>query len=202
MYTAPNRFDEAQLDARVPVSLGTWHRHIDFCRAPAGVYGDPRFGFSGTIRTEDACTAAGGRFTPRIFGWMVHVWPNETVPAKVWAVDADGEMAHGSAAGESVYDQAKLPIAREKLPSMDVAAGDVARGAAIFTGNCASCHGAGGENGPDAPRLRGSGLTAGQVAYMVHDPHAIDPASTMPNLGLSAGDIADVAAYVASLSTR
>jgi hypothetical protein len=29
-----------------------------------------------------------------VFGWMVHVWPDETDPARVWAVHRDehGEM--------------------------------------------------------------------------------------------------------------
>jgi mono/diheme cytochrome c family protein len=199
MYTAPNRFDAAQLDARVPLSLGTWHRHVDFCWAPAGTYGDARFGFSGTIRTQAACDAAGGRFTPRIFAWMVHVWPTETTPSKIWAVDADDmEMEH--AGPVAIADQTTLPIPRSSLPSLAVDTGDVARGAAIFEGNCASCHGAGGANGPDAPRLQNSGLSAGQVSFMVHHPRAIDRASSMPDLGLSERDVADVAAYVATLS--
>jgi mono/diheme cytochrome c family protein len=198
MYTAPNRFDETQLDARVPLSVGTWHRHVDFCWPPAGARDDPRFGFTGTIVTKDACDAAGGYFTPRVLNWMLHVWTNETAPAKVWAVDADGEMSdHLNGA---IADQTKLPIALAKLPSPEVAPGDVNRGEAIFAGNCASCHGAGGANGPDAPRLRGSGLSAGQVSFMVRNPQAIDPASAMPQTGLSDTDIADVAAYVASIA--
>ena len=200
MYTAPNRFDEAQLDARVPLSLGTWHRHVDFCWPPQGVRGDPRFGFAGTIDTQDACDDAGGTFTPRIFNWMVHVWPNETAPAKIWAVDT-GEMAgHHHHAEGMIADQTSLPIPLERLPAAEVAHGDATRGETIFAGNCAACHGAGGVNGPDAPRLKNSGLTAGQVAYMVRHPRGVDASSAMPELGLSDRDVADVAAYVASLS--
>jgi mono/diheme cytochrome c family protein len=201
MYTAPNRFDASQLDARVPLSLGTWHRHVDFCAGPNGSVADPRFGFAGTIDTQAACEAAGGRFIPRVFNWMVHVWPLEHDPAKIWAVDAEGAMsAHHDRAGGTIANQTTLPISRERLPAVTVDAGDVARGAAIFAGNCASCHGAGGANGPDAPRLAGAELSAGQVAYMVRHPKGVDPSSEMPELGLSDRDVADVAAYVAGLA--
>jgi len=199
MYTAPNRFDEAQLDARVPLSLGTWHRHVDFCRPPLGIPSDQRFGVSGSIVTKDACQAAGGHFIPRVFNWMIHLWPNESDPRKIWAVDADMSMDHHDQTG-MVSDQNMLPIARDKIPSMAVAGGNVERGAAIFAGNCSSCHGAGGANGPDAPRLRGSGIARGQAAYMIRHPRAIDPASAMPDFGFTDRDVADVAAYVASLS--
>jgi mono/diheme cytochrome c family protein len=101
-----------------------------------------------------------------------------------------------------VADQHTLPIARDRLPVLAVDAGDAARGYAIFEGNCASCHGAGGANGPDAPRLAGSGLSAGQIAFMVRNPTAIDPASAMPLLGLSDQDVADVSAYVAGLAAQ
>jgi mono/diheme cytochrome c family protein len=203
MYTAPNRSSADALDARVPLSLATWHRHVDFCRAPFGTVGDPRFGIAGTIDTQAACDAAGGHFIPLVFNWMVHVWPTQSDPAKIWAVDADGEHGMGHTMGRgagAVFEQATLPISLNRLPSQDVAAGNVARGAAIFAGNCASCHGAGGVNGPDAPRLAGSGISAGQVAYMVSHPRGVDPSSAMPDLGLTSFDIADVAAYVASLS--
>jgi hypothetical protein len=36
MYTASNSADREVLDSRVPLSYGTWHRHVDFCKAPAG----------------------------------------------------------------------------------------------------------------------------------------------------------------------
>jgi mono/diheme cytochrome c family protein len=199
MYTAPNRFDAAQLDARVPLSLATWHRHVDFCWPPAGMRDDPRFGMSGSIVTKDDCEAAGGRFIPRVFNWMVHVWPNETDPRKIWAVDAGMSMGHHDGAG-MVSDQTTLPIPLDQIPSVAVALGDAGRGRAIFAGNCASCHGPGGANGPDAPRLRSSGITEGQAAYMVRHPRAIDPSSEMPDFGFTDRDVADVSAYVASLS--
>ncbi|MBD5635973.1 MAG: hypothetical protein IAI49_16010, partial [Candidatus Eremiobacteraeota bacterium] len=135
MYTAPNSSDADQLDARVPLSLGTWHRHVNFCWSRAAA-GDPRFGFAGSITTQAACDAAGGHFLPLVFNWMVHVWPLQHDPAKVWAVDAEGEHGMMHASG-TVFDQSSLPIAVGRLPSDDVAAGHAARGAAIFAGNCA-----------------------------------------------------------------
>jgi hypothetical protein len=98
MYTASNAVDQTELNARVPLSFGTWHRHVDFCRAPLWAplsqrFGPhARFGFEGSIHTKDACDAAGGTFIPRVFGWMVHVWPMEKTEAAIWAVDAHGSM--------------------------------------------------------------------------------------------------------------
>ncbi len=98
MYTASKSATEQQLDADVPLSVARWHRHVRICFPPAGAGRDPRFGLGGTIADANACAAAGGRWQPQIFGWMVHVWPNETDPARVWAVHRDehGEM-HGMA---------------------------------------------------------------------------------------------------------
>jgi hypothetical protein len=44
-----------------------------------------KFGFNGTIATKEACDAAGSRFFPVIFGWMVHVYPWENDQARIWA---------------------------------------------------------------------------------------------------------------------
>jgi len=204
MYTAANSVDRDGLDARVPLSFGTWHRHVDFCRAPPGAsHADrfpptARFGFAGSIVTRDACEAAGGKFIPLVFGWMVHVWPNEKTPEKIWAVDMNGSMEHGHMDGMVGTTFAGLPIALNRLPSTSVAAGDATRGATVFAQNCAACHGTGGRNGPDAPTLAGAGLSAGQVAYMVRHPKEIDHSSEMPVISLDDRDLADVSAYVAS----
>jgi hypothetical protein len=97
MYTAPRRASVAQLDARVPLSVAQWHVHANFCLPPhpfrmasytaRGPDGQPLFGARGTVATEAACEAAGGRFIPQVFGWMVHVYPFATDPAKIWAGD-------------------------------------------------------------------------------------------------------------------
>ena len=99
MYTASRDADTADLDRRVPLSIGTWHRHVASCTGPPGTprsaYLDAgaKFGLLGSIATKDACDAAGGTFKPIVFGWMIHVWPNETDQAKIWAVDPDGSMS-------------------------------------------------------------------------------------------------------------
>jgi hypothetical protein len=99
MYTASNSADREVLDSRVPLSFGTWHRHVDFCKAPPGtpladrMGPSARFGFNGSIETKDDCTKAGGTFLPVVFGWMVHVWPNEKTRAGIWAVDAHDSMS-------------------------------------------------------------------------------------------------------------
>ncbi len=88
MYTAPAWFSEDQLNQRVPLSVARWHKHVNLCFPPRGERSRAdwkRFGFGGSIATEQACEQAGGRWVPEIFGWMVHVYPFETDPAKIWA---------------------------------------------------------------------------------------------------------------------
>jgi len=96
MYTAPRHASLADLNARVPLSVAQWHLHTNLClprRGAAkefnarGSEGRPLFGLHGSITTEAACTAAGGGFFPQVFGWMVHVHPFETDPAKVWGAE-------------------------------------------------------------------------------------------------------------------
>lgn len=89
MYTAPKRATEDELNDRVPLSVARWHKHVNLCLPPKGAQQKPvnwqEFGFRGSIATEDACQAAGGRWFPQMFGWMVHVYPFESDPTKIWA---------------------------------------------------------------------------------------------------------------------
>ena len=89
MYTAPRSSTEGQLDERVPLSVARWHEHVNFCMPPKGTpVGEvdwKKFGFIGSIATQDACQQADGRWYPVMFNWMVHVYPFETDPSKVWA---------------------------------------------------------------------------------------------------------------------
>ena len=105
MFTAPKGSTPEQLNERVPLSVAEWHMHTNLCMPPRGqsqamlpARNTPsRFGFRGTISTEAACRAAGGRFLPSVFGWMVHVSPWEKNPALVWGThDSDD---HGMRAG-------------------------------------------------------------------------------------------------------
>ena len=83
MYTAPADASPQQLNAIVPLSIATWHRHVDFCGGPKSLpaneqFGpNARFGPQGSIHTEEACTAAQGLWIPVVFNWMTHVYPNE-----------------------------------------------------------------------------------------------------------------------------
>jgi hypothetical protein len=81
MYTMPASASLDELDARVPLGLVQWHLHTNIClprgeaaRDPANYTGrNAKFGPRGSITTEEACTAAGGRFRAQSLGWMVHV---------------------------------------------------------------------------------------------------------------------------------
>ena len=92
MYTAPARFSEEELDKRVPLSVAQWHQHVNLCRPPKGqeslmLQPHSDFGLNGSISTKEACEAAGGTFTPRIFGWMVHLYPYEKTMDAIWSVE-------------------------------------------------------------------------------------------------------------------
>lgn len=80
MYTMPKRAKESELDKRVPLSVTQWHLHTNLCvpkKDEERRYGElregkPLFGLTGTVTTRDACDAVNGKFTPVLFGWMVH----------------------------------------------------------------------------------------------------------------------------------
>ncbi len=102
MYTDSFGASEEELNERIPLSIAQWHKHVNMCVPPQQqgdwLFGNPRFGLSGSITTEAACTAAGGSFKPHLSGWMTHVYPFEKDPAKIWQAagkgDDHGEM-HG-----------------------------------------------------------------------------------------------------------
>ncbi len=89
MYTAPKRATEDELNERVPLSVARWHKHVNFCMPQKGTEWQQvnwkQFGMRGTISTEAACEQAGGVWRAQVFGWMVHVYPFESDPAKIWA---------------------------------------------------------------------------------------------------------------------
>lgn len=96
MYTDRIAATEEELDGRIPLSIAQWHQHTDFCLPPRGDWEDlvgpnARFGLKGSITTEAECKAAGGRFLSHVFGWMVHVYPFEADPARVWRVGMDDD---------------------------------------------------------------------------------------------------------------
>ena len=84
MYTAPKRYQEDDLDKRVPLSVAQWHEHVNLCQPSKGqeremLSAHPRFGLNGSITTKEECEAAGGN--------MVHVYPFEKNPKDVWSLE-------------------------------------------------------------------------------------------------------------------
>lgn len=89
MYTMPKRASEEQLNERVPLSVAMWHLHTNLCMPPKDQRQSAdwtKFGLHGSIATQEACDAAGGKFHPSIFGWMVHVYPYESSPDRIFAM--------------------------------------------------------------------------------------------------------------------
>jgi len=106
MYMARYGATEEELDARVPLSIAQWHVHLNLCvpQQPEQrnwLMGDPTFGLNGSITTAEACRAAGSFFRPHLSGWMIHVYPFETDPTKVWSAGMGDEhgMEHNSMPG-------------------------------------------------------------------------------------------------------
>jgi hypothetical protein len=95
MYTAPADVLPQQLNAIAPLSIATWHRHVDFCGGPKNLptaeqFGpNARFGPQGSIHTEEECSAAHGLWIPLVLDWMTHVYPNE--PQKWGGMDMEME---------------------------------------------------------------------------------------------------------------
>jgi hypothetical protein len=92
MYTAPKQATWEELDKRIPLSIAQWHAHVNMCVPPADkkkeAWGpNAKFGLAGSIANKTDCEAAGGKFMPQIFGWMVHVYPLEQKPEDIWSVD-------------------------------------------------------------------------------------------------------------------
>ena len=89
MYTMPKRATEDQLNARVPLSVAMWHLHTNLCMPAKSELRSSdwaKFGLRGSIATQEACDAAGGKFSPVIFGWMVHAYPYEDSLDKIFAM--------------------------------------------------------------------------------------------------------------------
>lgn len=92
MYTMPRKASEEQLNERLPLSVAMWHQHTNLCFPRVGHLRDAdwtKFGLKGSIATQEACDAAGGRFHPIVFGWMTHVYPYADSPDKIFAMHMD-----------------------------------------------------------------------------------------------------------------
>ena len=92
MYTAKKDATEDDLNERIPLSVAQWHAHVNLCLPPRDNKEDvlpnsTQFGLRGSIATKEACDAAGGKFYPQVFGWMVHVYPFEQKQADIWSLE-------------------------------------------------------------------------------------------------------------------
>ena len=84
--------------------------------------------------------------------------------------------------------------------SVAVAAkGDPSHGQAIFTANCASCHGAAGAGGGIGPTLKGEKTRKNMAAAVTWIKNPMPPMPKLYPSPLGDKDVADVAAYVESL---
>jgi len=98
MYNAMPNATPADLDSRLPTSIAHWHEHVDFCAvSPDSIRAGVVKADAATaarwleITTPQECAAVGGRFVPRIFGWMAHVYLfSGDDPKTIWGED------HGS----------------------------------------------------------------------------------------------------------
>jgi hypothetical protein len=90
MYTAPQNWTADELNAVAPLSIATWHRHVDFCGGPRNLPLEEQFGPharlgpQGSIHTEEACSQAHGLWIPVVFGWMTHVYPTAKSSDEMW----------------------------------------------------------------------------------------------------------------------
>jgi dienelactone hydrolase len=130
MYTASAEVAEAALDQKIPLSIAQWHEHVNIC-LPAGsnraetLKPNTRFGLRGSISTKDECDRAGGRFLPRLFGWMVHVYPFEQTSERIWSLERQMQNAMD-------MEPVNVPRAATQLVGGAVA-GTVANGSTAIT---------------------------------------------------------------------
>jgi hypothetical protein len=97
MFTDRVNASEDELNQRIPLSIARWHKHTNFCGAPANKVKEyfgahPKFGMFGSIHTKEACDAEGGVFYPVIFSWMIHVFPYEDNFKDIFSMNDD--LAH------------------------------------------------------------------------------------------------------------
>ena len=87
LYTASQFASESELNRRVPLSVARWHAHVNICMPPeqSSIASDwKKFGFEGSIDSEEECQKANGNFYPQMFGWMLRVFPFEKSFDKIW----------------------------------------------------------------------------------------------------------------------
>jgi hypothetical protein len=100
VYTAKKYATEDELDARIPLPIAQGHAPVNLCLPPDDTNQEDvlpastKFGLRGSIATREECAAAGGRFFPQVFGWMVHVYPFEQNQADIGSVERQMNRKH------------------------------------------------------------------------------------------------------------
>jgi hypothetical protein len=80
MYTLGKNASLDRLNARVPLGIARWHKHVNWClpkkndqsRWAERKNGAPVFGPESAIATQAECDAVHGDFYESVFGWMLH----------------------------------------------------------------------------------------------------------------------------------
>jgi hypothetical protein len=99
MFTMRPNATEDDLNQRIPLSIVHWHKHINFCAAPADRVKEylgqhPKYGMFGSLHTKAACEAERGTFFPVMFSWMIHVFPYESDLNDVFSMNDDVAHVH------------------------------------------------------------------------------------------------------------
>jgi cytochrome c551 len=96
----------------------------------------------------------------------------------------------------TIFVLAQLHPAMEEASSSapPPASGDAAHGQELFTENCASCHGDGGQGGGVGPPLAGNTITIADARSRIENGGGV-----MPGNLVSGQDLADVLAYLQTI---
>lgn len=96
----------------------------------------------------------------------------------------------------TVFVLAQLHPAKEGAPSSapPTASGDAAHGQELFSENCASCHGEGGQGGGVGPMLAGNPISIADAQSRIENGGGVMPANIV-----SGQDLADVLAYLQTI---
>ena len=68
------------------------HKSVHAETGPGAACGFDEVWSDGIDRHKESCDAAGGRFYPIIFGWMVHVYPYEADARKRFGSSEETEL--------------------------------------------------------------------------------------------------------------
>ncbi len=206
--------DDERLAAQ---GLAHFRRHCVACHGAPGVAPEP---FALGMAPAAANLAHTGReWTPAQLFWVIKyglkmtgmpAWTYRLSDEEIWAVVAFLRVLPGLSPRDYQALQAP-PVARPAPRAQE--APDPQRGkAAIQQYGCATCHsipGIVGANAPVGPPLDGLGRrtllvgelanTPANLARWLRAPRDVNPASAMPDLGVTERDARDMAAYLAAL---